>query len=137
MGGVVYSEALASPNQYMQVGRQEVRLSEQQMEPVTEGDEVRLLMFEMVTGKCKHIKEVQEGMDPTPGYRSHASSTYCEWFLFDHAMCVPTHVLTVKAIPNMRVQEDDGAQHASASLPTDPRRPSTPPTRATAKSVFV
>ncbi len=46
-------------------------------------------------------------MLPTDGYDSHSSANFLEWFIFTEAMCVPTHILTVRAFEDTRTDGND------------------------------
>ncbi len=60
-----------------------------------------------ISGHSLHVTHKTVGMLPTAGYDSHSSANYLEWFLFDESMCVPTHILTVKAFEDRRTAADD------------------------------
>ena len=45
----------------------------------------------------KSMEKVCAGMDPTPGFDSHSSPHYSEWFLINADHCCPSHVLTMEA----------------------------------------
>ena len=74
---------------------------------VDPGDEVKTIMFRTLPGRVKHIEKLCGAIDPTPGYDSHASPTFLEWFLFDPAQALPAYVLKVKAAEDTRITADD------------------------------
>lgn len=90
--------------------------------PLAAGEECKILMFDVLPGKSKHIPEKILGalllgllvfdirclgMQPTPEHDSHSSANHLEYFLFNIDQCLPTHVLLVRAFENRRVAEDD------------------------------
>lgn len=78
-----------------------------QGKPLNPGEKCRTILFRCMPGLSKHIEKVCEGMDPTPGFDSHSSPHYSEWFLFNSDQCCPSHVLTVEALENVRTAADD------------------------------
>jgi len=74
-------------------------------------DRVKIIMFKTLPGKSFHVEQVTKGMSPTPGYDSHSSPSFLEWFLFDEAQSCPVYVLEVQALENTRVKSDDGSKH--------------------------
>lgn len=71
------------------------------------GDEVKTIMFRTLPGRSKHIEKLVGPIDPTPGYDSHSSPTFLEWYLFDEAQVCPVYVLKVKAVEDTRTAADD------------------------------
>ena len=69
-------------------------------EPLEDGDSCEVLMFKTLPGKSHRIAEVNLGMNPTPGYESHSSPTYLEWYLFDEAQLCPEYVHLLFSIVN-------------------------------------
>eukprot|EP01062_Namystynia_karyoxenos_P009941 TRINITY_DN13517_c0_g1_i2.p1 TRINITY_DN13517_c0_g1~~TRINITY_DN13517_c0_g1_i2.p1 ORF type:complete len:598 (+),score=186.36 TRINITY_DN13517_c0_g1_i2:109-1902(+) len=78
------------------------------LEPLDKAERCKIIMFKCLPGKSKHIPVTKEGMDPTPGYDSHSSPEYLEWYLFNEDQLCPTHVLEVQAKEDTRTAADDG-----------------------------
>eukprot|EP01062_Namystynia_karyoxenos_P049090 TRINITY_DN37505_c1_g4_i1.p1 TRINITY_DN37505_c1_g4~~TRINITY_DN37505_c1_g4_i1.p1 ORF type:complete len:693 (+),score=174.75 TRINITY_DN37505_c1_g4_i1:63-2081(+) len=78
------------------------------MLPLEPGEKCKILMFRCVPGRSRHIAKLAKGLAPTPGYDSHSSTNYLEWFLFDGRQCTPAYVLTVVAREDSRTGADDG-----------------------------
>jgi hypothetical protein len=74
---------------------------------VEPGDEVKTIMFRTQPGKSRHIEKLAGAIDPTPGYDSHSSPTFLEWYLFDEAQVCPVYVLRIKAVEDTRTAADD------------------------------
>eukprot|EP00727_Mastigamoeba_balamuthi_P001645 m51a1_g11478 hypothetical protein (247) ;mRNA; r:7942-8751 len=75
--------------------------------PLREGQTARIVMFKVLPGRTLHMAELAGAVQPTPGYDSHSSPTFSEWFLFDETQCCPTHVVEVQAISNKRTSAND------------------------------
>ena len=75
--------------------------------PVDPKDEVKTIMFRTMPGVSFHMEKLVGAVDPTPGYDSHSSPTYLEWYLFDEAQACPHYVLTVRAVEDTRTAADD------------------------------
>ena len=75
--------------------------------PLQPGEEVALLMFRLVVGRVYHLPHVTPGVMPTAGYDSHSSANHLEYYLFAEPMCVPTHILAVRAFEDTRTDADD------------------------------
>eukprot|EP00811_Abedinium_folium_P011559 NODE_20706_length_785_cov_6.100304.p1 GENE.NODE_20706_length_785_cov_6.100304~~NODE_20706_length_785_cov_6.100304.p1 ORF type:complete len:214 (-),score=57.72 NODE_20706_length_785_cov_6.100304:65-706(-) len=71
------------------------------------GERCMIVQFKCVPGKSRHIEKLCGPIDPTPGYDSHSSPQYLEWFLFSPDQCCPTHVLTIQAREDTRTAADD------------------------------
>ena len=84
-------------------------------QPLEPGDRVKIIRFKALPGRSKHIKQICEGIDPTPGYHSHSSPNRLEWYLFDEDQLLPDYVLEVEAIENHRYHADDGVGPGSPS----------------------
>lgn len=80
-------------------------------QPLEVEETKKIIMFDTLPGKSKHIKATKRSIMPTDGYDSHTSAMRQEWFLFDEAQCCPTYVLKVQAILNRRVDSDDTIAH--------------------------
>eukprot|EP00727_Mastigamoeba_balamuthi_P001334 m51a1_g11198 hypothetical protein (1070) ;mRNA; r:7771-10980 len=76
--------------------------------PVAEGSVVRILMLKVLPGRSLQIAHLAPGIGPTPGYDSHSSPSFLEWFLFDETQACPTHVLEITALVNARTTANDG-----------------------------
>eukprot|EP00727_Mastigamoeba_balamuthi_P001335 m51a1_g11199 hypothetical protein (1032) ;mRNA; r:12232-15327 len=76
--------------------------------PVAEGSVVRILMLKVLPGRSLQIAHLAPGIGPTPGYDSHSSPSFLEWFLFDETQACPTHVIEVTALVNARTTANDG-----------------------------
>lgn len=74
---------------------------------VDPGDEVKTIMFRTLPGKSKHIEKLVGAIDPTPGFDSHSSPTFLEWYLFDEAQVCPQYVLKIRAVEDTRTAADD------------------------------
>jgi hypothetical protein len=74
---------------------------------VEPNDIVKTIMFRTLPGKTKHIEKLAGAIDPTPGYDSHSSPTFLEWYLFDEAQVCPAYVLRIKAVEDTRTAADD------------------------------
>eukprot|EP00727_Mastigamoeba_balamuthi_P001643 m51a1_g11476 hypothetical protein (252) ;mRNA; f:3356-4295 len=75
--------------------------------PLAEGQTARIVMLKVLPGRSLHITKLAGAVQPTPGYDSHSSPTFSEWFLFDETQCCPTHVVEVQAISNKRTGAND------------------------------
>lgn len=75
--------------------------------PLRPGERCRVVLFRCVPGLSRHIEKLCGPIDPTPGYDSHSSPQFLEWFLFSPDQCCPTHVLTVEAREDTRTAADD------------------------------
>eukprot|EP00727_Mastigamoeba_balamuthi_P003864 m51a1_g13475 hypothetical protein (205) ;mRNA; f:625-2754 len=71
------------------------------------GQTARIVMLKVLPGRSLHMTELAGAVQPTPGYDSHSSPTFSEWFLFDETQCCPTHVIEVQAISNKRTGAND------------------------------
>eukprot|EP00727_Mastigamoeba_balamuthi_P001332 m51a1_g11196 hypothetical protein (208) ;mRNA; r:4029-4652 len=76
--------------------------------PVAEGSVVRILMLKVLPGRSLQIAHLAPGIGPTPGYDSHSSPSFLEWFLFDETQACPTHVIEITALVNARTTANDG-----------------------------
>ena len=74
---------------------------------VDAGDEVKVIMFRTLPGKTKHIEKLVGAIDPTPGFDSHSSPTFLEWYLFDEAQSCPAYVFKIRAVEDTRTAADD------------------------------
>jgi len=99
-------------------------------EPLEAKDEVKVIMFDVLPGLSKHITEMKLAMDPTPGFDSHSSANWSEWYLFNEDQCVPKMVLTVRAFENRRTDQDDAKEDTSGMTPA----PSTVPSSSSSSS---
>ncbi|KAJ9465887.1 DNA ligase [Diplonema papillatum] len=70
-------------------------------------DSVKTILFRTLPGKSKHMTELCGAVDPTPGFDSHSSPEYLEWYLFDEAQLCPEYVLEVRAEEDTRTKSDD------------------------------
>ena len=75
--------------------------------PLEPGEKCRTVLFKCVPGRSRHMEKLCGPIDPTPGYNSHSSPQYMEWYLFRPEQCCPTHVLTVVAREDTRTAADD------------------------------
>eukprot|EP00727_Mastigamoeba_balamuthi_P002990 m51a1_g12689 putative protein kinase xa21 (547) ;mRNA; f:65-3349 len=75
--------------------------------PLGEGQTARIVMLKVLPGKSLHMSKLAGAVQPTPGFDSHSSPTFSEWFLFDETQCCPTHVIEVRAISNKRTCAND------------------------------
>jgi len=66
-----------------------------------------VVLFKCIPGHSMHIEKMCGPIDPTPGYNSHSSPQYLEWFLFTPEQCCPTHTLTIAAMEDTRTASDD------------------------------
>eukprot|EP01103_Thecamoeba_quadrilineata_P000561 TRINITY_DN10489_c0_g1_i1.p1 TRINITY_DN10489_c0_g1~~TRINITY_DN10489_c0_g1_i1.p1 ORF type:complete len:328 (-),score=7.43 TRINITY_DN10489_c0_g1_i1:94-1077(-) len=76
--------------------------------PLKEGESAKLIVFKTLPGKSFHIPYITPSADPTPGYDSHSSPNFMEWYLFDEAQCHPIYIIELEAFVNNRVFSDDG-----------------------------
>ena len=74
---------------------------------VQPGEEAKTIMFKTLPGKSHHCEKLVGPIDPMPGFDSHSSPTFLEWYLFDEAQCCPTHVLKLRAEEDTRTAADD------------------------------
>jgi len=77
------------------------------MAPLRAGERCRIVLFRCVPGLSLHIEKLCGAIDPTPGYDSHSSPQFLEWFLFNPDQCCPSHILTIEAIEDTRTAADD------------------------------
>lgn len=75
--------------------------------PLRAGERCRIVLFRCIPGCSKHIEELSGPIDPTPGFDSHSSPQFLEWFLFHADQCCPTHILTIEAREDTRTASDD------------------------------
>eukprot|EP00727_Mastigamoeba_balamuthi_P013060 m51a1_g8377 hypothetical protein (1078) ;mRNA; r:163286-166519 len=83
-----------------------------------EGEAVRLVMFRCLPGRSLHVAELLGPVEPTPGYDSHSSPEWAEWFLFDESQLCPAYVVEVQAVCNSRTVANDGLDNSAAAQPT-------------------
>eukprot|EP00727_Mastigamoeba_balamuthi_P003627 m51a1_g13261 hypothetical protein (207) ;mRNA; r:1904-2524 len=76
--------------------------------PVSEGQKVAIVMFKCLPGRTLHMQELAGAVRPTPGYDSHSSPQWSEWYFFDETQLCPTHVVEVLAVENARTTANDG-----------------------------
>jgi len=77
------------------------------LEPLSAGETVKIIMFQLCAGRSLHLTKRQPGIMPTDGYDSHTSSNHQEFFLFNEDQCLPVYVLTVRAFEFTRQASDD------------------------------
>jgi hypothetical protein len=77
------------------------------LSPLDAGQTAQVIMFRTLPGKTFHIKNLVGGIDPTPGYHSHSSPNFMEWYLFNEDQRCPDYVLTIKAVEDSRTVADD------------------------------
>eukprot|EP01012_Entosiphon_sulcatum_P048594 TRINITY_DN6708_c0_g2_i2.p1 TRINITY_DN6708_c0_g2~~TRINITY_DN6708_c0_g2_i2.p1 ORF type:complete len:470 (+),score=89.07 TRINITY_DN6708_c0_g2_i2:455-1864(+) len=76
-------------------------------EPLEAGQTATVIMFRTLPGKSFHIKKLSGAIDPTPGYHSHSSPSFLEWYLFCEDQLLPEYLLTAKAVEDVRTAADD------------------------------
>eukprot|EP00727_Mastigamoeba_balamuthi_P010396 m51a1_g598 hypothetical protein (783) ;mRNA; r:64378-70336 len=79
--------------------------------PLAEGDSVRIVMFKALPGRSMHMHSLAGSVLPTPGYDSHSSPEWLEWYLFDETQLCPQYVVELRAITNERTGANDGLPH--------------------------
>eukprot|EP00992_Anisonema_acinus_P008836 TRINITY_DN5014_c0_g1_i3.p1 TRINITY_DN5014_c0_g1~~TRINITY_DN5014_c0_g1_i3.p1 ORF type:complete len:470 (-),score=121.49 TRINITY_DN5014_c0_g1_i3:96-1505(-) len=77
------------------------------LEALDEGQTAKTIMFRTLPGKSKHIPKLSMSIPPTPGFHSHSSPSYLEWYLFNEDQLLPEYVLEVKAVLDTRTASDD------------------------------
>eukprot|EP00727_Mastigamoeba_balamuthi_P007653 m51a1_g3508 hypothetical protein (775) ;mRNA; r:866061-869024 len=82
--------------------------------PLSEGETVKIIMLKSLPGKSRHMLHMQPGILPTPGYDSHSSPEWSEWFFFDETQTCPTYVVEIRAIVNNRTGANDGLNTVSS-----------------------
>eukprot|EP01064_Diplonema_japonicum_P012791 TRINITY_DN20147_c0_g1_i1.p1 TRINITY_DN20147_c0_g1~~TRINITY_DN20147_c0_g1_i1.p1 ORF type:complete len:192 (+),score=29.23 TRINITY_DN20147_c0_g1_i1:192-767(+) len=75
--------------------------------PLEPPHSVLLLMFTTLPGRSLHVKEAVGPVDPTPGYDSHESPNFLEWYLFDEARCCPAMLLQIRAVEDTATAGND------------------------------
>lgn len=75
--------------------------------PLRPGERCRIVLFRCLPGLSKHIEKLCGPIAPTPGFDSHSSPQYLEWYLFNADQCCPCHVLTIEAHEDTRTAADD------------------------------
>lgn len=78
-----------------------------QMIPLRFGERCQIVVFRCLPGLSKHFDSLCGPIDPTPGFDSHSSPQFLEWFLFNADQCCPTHILTIEAREDTRTASDD------------------------------
>eukprot|EP01062_Namystynia_karyoxenos_P059079 TRINITY_DN50510_c0_g1_i1.p1 TRINITY_DN50510_c0_g1~~TRINITY_DN50510_c0_g1_i1.p1 ORF type:complete len:529 (+),score=185.96 TRINITY_DN50510_c0_g1_i1:84-1589(+) len=75
--------------------------------PLEPKETVKTIMFKTLPGKSRHFPKMPGAIDPTPGYDSHSSPTYMEWYLFDESQLCPEYICEVRADEDTRTKSDD------------------------------
>lgn len=75
------------------------------------GDEGKVIMFKMFTGRRLKFTETKFAVQPTPGYHCHESPKHLEFFVFNPAQIVPMYVISWKAVANKRKGVQHDGQH--------------------------
>eukprot|EP00760_Papus_ankaliazontas_P019199 PhM_4_TR17940/c0_g1_i1/m.72227 len=75
--------------------------------PLDVGQSAKVIMFKALPGKTCHIEKLNMGMDPTPGYDSHSSPSFLEWYMFDEHQLCPEYVVEILAKEDTRTATDD------------------------------
>jgi len=75
--------------------------------PLEPKDVVKTIMFKTMPGKSKHFSKMPGAINPSPGFNSHSSPTYLEWYLFDDSQACPEYVCQVRAEEDTRTKSDD------------------------------
>ena len=76
--------------------------------PLEPDETCKIVQFQTLPGRSRHLSEKAGPIDPTPGYDSHSSQNHLEWYLFHEDQLLPAYVLTVRAIVDGRTDADDG-----------------------------
>eukprot|EP00755_Sulcionema_specki_P015537 Sspe_Gene.59681::Locus_32790_Transcript_1_1_Confidence_1.000_Length_2287::g.59681::m.59681 len=75
--------------------------------PLIPGDTCQMLMLRTLPGRSKRIEKLAKSIKPTPGYHSHSSPNFLEWYLFEEEQCCPAFLLTMQAAEDCRTVADD------------------------------
>ena len=75
--------------------------------PLQAEETVKIVMFQAVLGRARHLEEATGPVEATPGFDSHVSPNGLEWFLFGEEQLCPSHVLTIRAVENKRTAAND------------------------------
>eukprot|EP01013_Petalomonas_cantuscygni_P009069 TRINITY_DN2183_c0_g1_i1.p1 TRINITY_DN2183_c0_g1~~TRINITY_DN2183_c0_g1_i1.p1 ORF type:complete len:617 (-),score=107.46 TRINITY_DN2183_c0_g1_i1:110-1960(-) len=90
--------------------------------PLDVGESADSILFRTLPGRTKLIKSTG-AIDPSPGYDSHSSPSYLEWYLFDEDQLCPDYVVTMQATADTRTAADDGEEEEEEDEEEDEEPP--------------